>query len=121
MGWFEKHIQSACSNKHEVTKEVAHLKDAFTNFKGYPKSLVERILKKVEVEKNEPVFDATQEIAETLEKETPSRKNSGGLIRRLKTSLKHSHSCHEDIKALLSRRKKKSKQHLPYSYKFSRG
>ena len=90
-----------CSNEQELTKELDHLKEVFTNINGYPKGLVERILKKVKAEKNTEVTEtSSQETTETIEEETPNEQilmmkvpyageKGEGLIRRLKTSFKH--------------------------------
>ena len=90
-----------CSNEHELTKELTLLTDVFTNINGYPKSLVERILKKVKAEKNEPVTETpSQETTDILEEETPNEQilmmkvpyageKGESLIRRLKTTFKH--------------------------------
>ena len=83
------------------TKELTLLTDVFTNINGYPKSLVERILKKVKAEKNEPVTETpSQETTDILEEETPNEQilmmkvpyageKGESLIRRLKTTFKH--------------------------------
>ena len=42
-----------CSNKYELTKELTHLKHVFTTTNGYPKFLVESLLKKAKASKNE--------------------------------------------------------------------
>lgn len=90
-----------CSNEQELIKELDHLKEVFTNINGYPKCLVERILKKVKAEKNTEVTEtSSQETTETIEEETPNEQilmlkvpyageKGEGLIRRLKTSFKH--------------------------------
>jgi hypothetical protein len=90
-----------CSNEYELTKELTHLKDVFTNINGYPKSLVERILKKVKAEKNAAVTEtSSQETAETSGEERSNEQTlmmkvpyagekGDGLIRRLKSTFKH--------------------------------
>ena len=89
-----------CSNEYELTKELTHLKHVFTTTNGYPKFLVESLLKKAKASKNLEVTETSEITTEDSEEDATKEqtlmmkvpyagKKGEGLIRGLKTCLQN--------------------------------